>query len=258
MIIREHLARLGAQTIEAPDGFSALAALHEALKRGESFYLAILDYHLPDMNGMLLAQAIRQRADCDRLPLVMLTSQVRTDHTLLMRTLGVNSYLYKPISRDRLLQSVAAALGQTPVVPKEPAQDQSALPLPPAHILLTEDLEDNRDVISLFLKETACVLDMAENGAGAVEKFCAGTYDLVFMDIQMPVMDGLQATAAIRQWEQEQQRRPTPIVALTANAFQAEVDKSLSAGCTAHLSKPIKKKVLLDAIRKYARPSPST
>ncbi|MGZ8367061.1 MAG: response regulator, partial [Nitrospira sp.] len=252
MIIREHLARLGVRAIEAPDGLSTLAALHEAQERGEPFHLAILDYHLPDMNGMILAQAIRQRADCTRLPLVMHTSQVRNDHTLLLRSLGVNSYLYKPISRNRLLQSVAAALGQTADAPKEPTQDQSALPLPPVHILLAEDLEDNRDVIALFLKETSYHLDMAENGAVALQKFQTGTYDLVLMDMQIPVMDGLQATMVMRQWEREQQRRPTPIVALTANAFKEESEKSLGAGCTAHLTKPIKKKTLLTAITHYA------
>jgi CheY-like chemotaxis protein len=120
---------------------------------------------------------------------------------------------------------------------------------------LAEDLEDNRDVVTLFLKGTACRLDIAENGAVAVEKFRAGVYDLVLMDIQMPVMDGYNATASIRSWELERRRAPTPIVALTANAFQTEVAKSLSAGCTAHLTKPLKKKTLLDAIRKYVRPN---
>ncbi|MFZ3012270.1 MAG: response regulator, partial [Nitrospira sp.] len=120
--------------------------------------------------------------------------------------------------------------------------------LHPCHILLVEDLEDNRDVITLFLKDTPYQLDMAENGAIALQKFQTGHYDLVLMDMQMPVMDGIEATAAIRAWERAQQRRPTPIVALTANAFKEEADKCLAAGCTAHLTKPIKKKTLLTAI----------
>lgn len=86
------------------------------------------------------------------------------------------------------------------------------------------------------------------NGAQALEQFKNGTYDLVLMDMQMPVMDGLEATAAIRQWEREQHRTPTPIIALTANAFKEEADKSLAAGCTAHITKPIKKKTLLAVI----------
>ena len=126
----------------------------------------------------------------------------------------------------------------------------------PLRILLVEDLEDNRDVIALFLKDKPYTIEMAEQGLEAVEKFKASRYDLVLMDIQMPQMDGYAATAAIRQWEQEQHRAPTPIVALTANAFQEELDKSLAAGCDAHLTKPIKKQPLLEAICRYARVNP--
>lgn len=256
MIVREHLVHLGASCHEAPNGLFALTALLEAHQRGEPFHLAILDYHLPDMNGLILTQAIRQRPECAKLPLIIHTSQVRSDHTLELQALRVASYLHKPISRARLIQSVAEALDRAVVAPTEPVQDRST-PLPlSSHILLAEDLEDNRDVITLFLKGTACVLDIAENGAVAVEKFFAGTYDLVLMDIQMPVMDGYQATTAMRTWEQAQQRRPTPIVALTANAFQNDIDSCLRVGCTAYLSKPLKKARLLEAIQTHARTPP--
>lgn len=107
-------------------------------------------------------------------------------------------------------------------------------------------------MIALFLKDMPYRLDMAENGAVALAKFKSGTYDLVLMDMQMPVMDGLEATAAIRRWEGEEQRQPTPIIALTANAFEQEVKKSLAAGCTAHVTKPIKKQTLLSTITQYA------
>jgi CheY-like chemotaxis protein len=125
--------------------------------------------------------------------------------------------------------------------------------LRPLRILLAEDLEDNRDVVTLFLKETPYKLDMAENGRIAVEKFCTGTYDLVFMDIQMPVMDGYQATEAIRQWERAHNRIPTPIVAFTANAFKEDLDKSLEVGCMAHLTKPLRKQLLLKTILEQTR-----
>ena len=95
-------------------------------------------------------------------------------------------------------------------------------------------------------------ITLAENGQVAIKKLQSGTYDLVFMDMQMPVMDGIHAAAAIRRWEREQRRRPTPIVALTANAFIDKADKSLAEGCAAHLTKPIKKQMLLEAIRLYA------
>ena len=124
----------------------------------------------------------------------------------------------------------------------------------PVRILLVDDLEDNRDLVALFLKDMPSTIEMAENGAVAVEKFQQGVFDLVFMDMQMPVMDGLQATVAIREWERKQGRVPTAVVALTAHALKEERERSLAAGCNAHLTKPIKKQELLRAIADYAHP----
>jgi CheY-like chemotaxis protein len=124
-------------------------------------------------------------------------------------------------------------------------------------LLVVDDLEDNRDVVALFLKRTPFRLDMADNGEAAVRMFQAGRYDLVLMDVQMPVIDGYQATEAIRRWEREQRRPPTPIIAMTANAFREDIAKSLAAGCTVHLTKPIRKAVLLAAILEHARPADS-
>jgi len=118
----------------------------------------------------------------------------------------------------------------------------------PLRILLVEDSPDNRVLLQAYLQQTPYQLDIAENGAIAVEKFRAGNYDLVLMDIQMPVMDGYTATRALREWEHARQLPATPIVALTAYALQEEVQKSLEVGCTSHLSKPIRKGRLLEAI----------
>jgi PAS domain S-box-containing protein len=252
MIIREFLVRAGVILSEAQDGPTALAALDQAQNRGEPFQLAILDFHMPGMNGLELAQAIRAQPTLTALPLVIHASDMRGNHASRARELGIASYLHKPISRTRLLTSLAEALSPAaenvaPLAPVPKAQPAPAS-LRPLHILLAEDLEDNRDVVALFLKGAPYKLDMAENGAIAVEKFCTGTYDLVLMDIQMPIMDGYQATEAIRQWEREQQRVPTPIVAFTANAFKEDLEMSLAVGCMAHLTKPLRKQDLLKAI----------
>jgi CheY-like chemotaxis protein len=121
----------------------------------------------------------------------------------------------------------------------------------PLRILVAEDLEDNREVIRLFLKDRPWTLDFAENGVMAVQRFKAMAYDLVFMDVQMPELDGYDATRMMREWEQAHGRPRTPIVALTANALQEEIEKSLAAGCDAHMTKPIKKKTLLAAVARY-------
>ncbi len=254
MIVREYLKPFGPTIVEASDGLAALEVLDEAAQRGVSFDLAILDYHMPKMDGLTLVQAIRERVGGASLPLILSASDLREQASQCAQDLGITAYIYKPICRKRLLESLAIALNQGPVRPAQNKPDLSpeSFSLPPYHILLVEDLEDNRDVIALFLNGTACRLDMAENGAVALQKFQTDTYDLVFMDVQMPVMDGIQATTAIRQWEREHQRKPTPIVALTANAFKEEADKSLSAGCTAHVTKPIKKSTVLATIATYA------
>jgi len=139
-----------------------------------------------------------------------------------------------------------AGAGRRPAVPVGPGPEPA---LPALHILLVEDSPDNRTITLAYLHETPYRVDIAENGAIACEKFTAGHYDLVLMDRQMPVMDGLTATRAIREWEQAHHRPPTPIIALTAAALKGDQEKCMAAGCTAYLTKPIKQEVLLQAIK---------
>lgn len=142
-----------------------------------------------------------------------------------------------------------------PEVIKPASENPVSEEIPGAHelsILLVEDTGDNRVLIQAYLKKTPWKIDVAENGAVAVERFQAERYDLVLMDMEMPVMDGYAATRAIREWEHEQRRPPTPIIALSAYALKEEIQKSLNAGCTDYLPKPIKKARLLEAIRLHA------
>jgi CheY-like chemotaxis protein len=120
-------------------------------------------------------------------------------------------------------------------------------------ILVADDAAVNLLLIQSYLKDPSFAVDAAPNGLVALEKFQAGSYDLVLMDIQMPIMDGYTATRKIRAWEAENQRRPTPVLALTANTFAEERQASLEAGCDAHLVKPIRKAELLETIRKHTQ-----
>ena len=129
-------------------------------------------------------------------------------------------------------------------------------PLAGLRILLVEDSPDNRTITLAYLRDTPYRVEVAEDGAVAYEKFTAGHYDLVLMDRQMPVMDGLTATRAIRAWEQANHRPPTPIVALTAAALKGDQEKCVAAGCTAYLTKPIKQEVLLQAIKEHSAVAP--
>jgi hypothetical protein len=122
----------------------------------------------------------------------------------------------------------------------------------PLRILLAEDSAAIRAFTQTYFKDTPCQLDMAENGQIAVEMFQAVRYDLVFMDVEMPVMDGVSATLAIRQWEQEEDLDPVPIIALTSHEQEAKLMETLNAGCTAHLIKPLTKEAMLKTIEEHA------
>ncbi len=131
-------------------------------------------------------------------------------------------------------------------------------PLVALNILLVEDSADNRTITLAYLRDTPYRLEVAENGVIACEKFISGQFDLILMDRQMPVMDGLTATRAIREWEQANHRAPTPILALTAAALKGDQEKCMAAGCTAYLTKPIKQETLLQAIREHSAVVPSS
>jgi len=151
------------------------------------------------------------------------------------------------------LEVWAGAMGQASV----PIGAGPEVPLAELHILLVEDSADNRTITMAYLQETPYVVEIAENGAIALEKFIAGAFDLVLMDRQMPVMDGLTATRAMRAWEQANHRPPTPIIALTASALKGDQEKFVAAGCTAYLTKPIKQDMLLQAIWEHSKDVPA-
>jgi CheY-like chemotaxis protein/anti-sigma regulatory factor (Ser/Thr protein kinase) len=130
-----------------------------------------------------------------------------------------------------------------------PACAPSTIREQPLRILMADDSSDNRALIRAYLKKTPYLLVEAEDGQEAIEKFIAGKFDLVLMDIQMPIVDGFEATSTIRVWELANGRRRTPIVALTASATGEAMHRTLEAGCDAHVTKPVKKSTLLDAIR---------
>ncbi|MBF0165632.1 MAG: response regulator, partial [Magnetococcales bacterium] len=124
----------------------------------------------------------------------------------------------------------------------------------PLRILLAEDVEENRALLAAYLAKTPYRLTMVADGVEAVRQVQTALFDVVVMDVQMPGMDGYTATRLIRAWEIEQARAPLPIIALSAHAMEGEMERSREAGCTLYLSKPIRKKVLLDALRWIGSP----
>nr|UXE46194.1 sensor histidine kinase RcsC [uncultured bacterium] len=252
-ILNETLTSLGANISEADNGKAALEAADRAVAEGRPFRLVLLDCRMPEMDGFQVAAELKRRVSGPPPIVLMLSSDDLTRTVESARALGIEVYIVKPVRRHELLRAIARALGragkqdlQPPVAAPEPKRDGETRPL---KILLTDDSLDNRNLIQAYLKSSPCQIDQAENGKLAVEKFIAGKYDLILMDMQMPVLDGYEAVRAIREWERAHGRPATPIAALTASALEEDVQRTIEAGCTSHLSKPIKKARLLMAIR---------
>jgi len=253
LILREYLSRWGSRVVVAEDGPSALELSRAAKAAGDPFALVLLDVRMPEMDGFAVAQALQQDQGWIGSTVMMLSSDNRGGDMAKAKALGCAGYLVKPVKKSELLEAVITVLGaRQTVCRKQPAAQPEAAPAQElsARILMADDTEDNRMLVSVYLKKTGCSLTIVENGALAVEKFKTGSYDIVLMDVEMPVMDGYTATAHIRKFEKKHGRKSTPIVALTAHAMAENVRKSLSAGCDMHITKPFKKTELLEAIRK--------
>jgi PAS domain S-box-containing protein len=255
-ILKEMLTRWGVVVTTVKSGAEGLDTLIKAKESGAPFNLVLLDVRMPDMDGFSVAEEIRNN------PLlmvdttvVMLTSECRIGDTNRAKELGISAYLMKPVKQEELKNAIKVALGEKAIA-EEKKHDKTSLPevdQRPLRILLVDDSNDNRMLINAYLKNTPYTVDIAENGMIAVEMFEINVFDLVLMDMQMPVMDGYTATRKIRDWEHRNNRKPTPIIALTAYALKEDMQKSLDAGCDAHLTKPIKKNHLLEKISEYSK-----
>jgi PAS domain S-box-containing protein len=253
LILRETLEAwaLVSEECNAPD--QALAAVAGAVAKGLPYSLVIVDNHMPQMSGFEVAAKIRRIAP--DLPMIMLASDTQPGDAERRREVGLSGYGRKPVTRADLLRLICNALA----VPREGEPKLTAIPRNQngtglstgLRILVAEDSPDNRLLVQAYLKRTSHTLTFVEDGKAAVEQFQAGGFDLILMDIQMPVMDGLAAARAIRLTEQERGLTPVAIVALTANARPEDMKESRDAGCNAHLSKPISKQKLLAAIDEY-------
>ncbi len=252
LILHETLTGCGASVMATAYGQRALAMLKEAKTEGAPFQILLLDCRMPTMDGFQVAENIKNDPELTGVTIMMLTSDNRVGDSARARELGIASYIVKPVKRSELLNTISLAIGKAQISTQEPlTADLSAGPkgFSALNILLVEDYEYNRVVIQSYLNNTNSI-DVAENGLIAVKKFKSKKYDLVLMDMQMPEMDGYTATREIRRYENETGLRPTPVIALTAHALKENMQKSLDAGCDDHLTKPIKKKVLLAAIQK--------
>jgi PAS domain S-box-containing protein len=255
MALRETLAGTGAEIDEAANGHNAYRLARQAAEEGHPYQLVLLDMAMPGLDGFEVARRLRDYGLPVKSLLPMLSSDELKPQITRLQQLGLATYLVKPVTRKDLLASIRTLLDEAHNDRRPSAADARTDIGDEAvkRILVAEDSPDNRLVIAAYLRHQPYQVDFAEDGKQALRKFTANLYDLVLMDVQMPEMDGLETTRAIRRWEFERGRVPTPIVALTAYALEDDVRRALAAGCNLHISKPLKKQALIECIQQMQR-----
>ena len=237
--VTKMLVKVGMRAEWTLSGKEAVLRARQSIEMSDAYHAYIIDWRLPDMNGIEVTRQIRSLNDDT--PIIILTAYDWSDIEVEAKAAGVTAFCSKPMFMSDLRETLMSALGQ-----KQTDAEQELLPEENAdfkgkHILLVEDNELNREIAQEILREYGFRVDTAENGAVAVEKVSAaapGSYDLILMDVQMPVMDGYTATRTIRALD-DPARAKLQILAMTANAFDEDRRNALESGMNGFLSKPI-------------------
>jgi len=262
LVVQEQFGSFGLPTEVSVDGETALQALRAANAARRPVHLAILDHHMPGMDGLQLARAIKADPGLANTVLLLLSSATDSDPET-FRAAGFSGWATKPVGALDLLASIVEAYACSVSRSPDDVTRSSFAESEPAngseetwaglHILLVEDNEIGREAAQEVLRQAGCTCDTAENGFRAVEAVLDHPYDLILMDCQMPEMDGFEATRVIREHEQEgklpgSRLRRLPIVALTAFALKGDRDRCLEAGMDDYVTKPIDPERLMQVI----------
>jgi signal transduction histidine kinase/CheY-like chemotaxis protein len=241
-ILEKNLGKWQMRPTVADSGIAALAAAREARGRGEPFRLVLLDANMPGMDGFITAAKLKEEAGAQSPKIIMLTSSDQTGDAARCRKMGLSNYLVKPVREIALRKAISAALGGLParrVTARQIDLTKPRLAGRSLYILLVEDNVINQRVAVGILERAGHTVTLAEDGKKAVTAFKASRFDLVLMDIQMPELSGLEATAAIRAHESVHGGH-VPIIALTAHAMAGDRARCLEGGADGYVCKPIK------------------
>lgn len=252
-ILSEQLSYWGVNCYCASSGAQALNHLLDTKQSNKSYQIALLDWHMPEMDGMALAKAIHDEPLLQPLPLIMLSSDsVTFDHDQGERN-GINYFLNKPVIQQKLLDCLLNLVGSLNNPSQSQAKpDQGQIPKLTGRILLAEDNLINQEVGIGILRAIGCQVEVVNNGLEAINAAADNSYDLILMDCHLPEMDGFQATTNIRERESAQSEQSrVPIIALTADVQKGIVEQCLDAGMDDYLSKPFNKKQLQDLLQKW-------
>ena len=241
------LGQVGVSCETAPSGEEGLEMAKLRHARRNPYDLILVDWKMPHMDGVETTREIRAATGGD-VPVIVLTSYNWDDIAEEAREAGVDSFLAKPLFAGSVLDEFRRTFEK-----KRQQRADHVVDLAGRRILLAEDMPINAEIMGMLLTMHGLEVERAENGRLAVEMFAAhdaGYYDAILMDVRMPEMDGLEATRAIRAMERPD-AKAIPIIALTANAFDEDVQRSLQAGLNAHLSKPVDPDMLFSTLEEF-------
>ena len=248
--VTKMLVKVGMRAEWPLSGKEAVLRARQSIEMSDVYHAYIIDWRLPDMNGIEVTRQIRSLHDDT--PIIILTAYDWSDIEVEAKAAGVTAFCAKPMFMSDLRETLMSALGQKPADAVQRLLPEKNADFKGKHILLVEDNELNREIAQEILQEYGFLVDTAENGAVAVEKVSTaapGSYDLVLMDVQMPIMDGYTATRKIRALD-DPARAKLPILAMTANAFDEDRRNALESGMNGFLSKPIVIDDLVQELRK--------
>ncbi|RGW77030.1 response regulator [Faecalibacterium prausnitzii] len=248
--VTKMLVKVGMRAEWTLSGKEAVLRARQSIEMSDVYHAYIIDWRLPDMNGIEVTRQIRSLHDDT--PIIILTAYDWSDIEVEAKAAGVTAFCSKPMFMSDLRETLMSALGQKPADAVQRLLPEKNADFKGKHILLVEDNELNREIAQEILQEYGFLVDSAENGAVAVEKVSTaapGSYDLVLMDVQMPIMDGYTATRKIRALD-DPARAKLPILAMTANAFDEDRRNALESGMNGFLSKPIVIDDLVQELRK--------
>ena len=258
LALRELLFSWRCRPDDAADGKEALAKLRAAGKAGDPFLVAILDMEMPEMDGAGLGRRIKEDPDLRPTILVLLSSQGRRGDAKQMEEIGFAAYLTKPVKSAQLRDCLALAIGSTssvsgnhpvPIITRHSVVEARKQKI---RILLAEDNITNQKVALRILEKAGYRADAVFNGQEVLTALEGNTYDLILMDVQMPELDGLETTAAIRRKEREKGGH-IPVIAMTAHAMKGDREQCLGAGMDDYLSKPIQPRELMEVIEQQLK-----
>ena len=261
-ILTDMLLRWGMRPAPAASGAEALVLMRRGVERGRPIGLVLTDVHMPEMDGFELVKRIHESPGLTQPVILMLTSGDRSDDLSRCRRLGISSYLTKPVRRAELREAIVSAIASESSlahnVPRLGAEIVGCAPKEqggsPLQILLAEDNAVNQRLALRILEKAGHAVAIAGNGRMALSMLEERPFDLILMDVQMPEMSGLEATALIREKENHTGRH-IPIIAMTAHAMAGDRERCLGAGMDNYLSKPVASSALLEVVAHYGRKS---